>query len=94
MNSIRIMNIVIITFCLFLLIRKISIFCPFSVLRMNCLLIRPRWMWEERDVIGDIPLNALMIPGTHNSGSYIPKGSNVSFMIIANLDTVLLFNFL
>ena len=47
---------------------------------MNCLLIRPRWMWEERDVIGNIPLNNLMIPGTHNSGSYIPKGSNVSFL--------------
>ena len=37
-------------------------------------------MWEERDVIGNIPLNNLMIPGTHNSGSYIPKGSNVSFL--------------
>ena len=46
---------------------------------MNCLLIRPRWMWEEKDVIGNMPLNSLMIPGTHNSGSFIPKGSNVSF---------------
>ncbi len=48
---------------------------------MNCLLIRPRWMWEERDVIGNMPLNNIMIPGTHNSGSYIPKGSNVSFLL-------------
>ena len=46
---------------------------------MNCLQIRPRWMWEERDVIGNMPLNSLMIPGTHNSGSYIRKGSNVGF---------------
>jgi hypothetical protein len=50
----------------------------FSVLRMNCLLIRPRWMWEERDVIGNTPLHSLMLPGTHNSGSFIPKGSSVS----------------
>ena len=49
----------------------------FSVLRMNCLLIRPRWMWEERDVIGNTPLHSLMLPGTHNSGSFIPKGSSV-----------------
>ena len=57
----------------------------FRVLRMNCLLIRPRWMWEERDVIGNMPLNSLMIPGTHNSGSYIRKGSNVGFLIAISL---------
>merc|ERR1711997_887341 len=34
-----------------------------SVLKMNCLLIRPRWMWEEKDVIGNVPLHSLMIPG-------------------------------
>ena len=49
-----------------------------SVLKMNCLLIRPRWMWEEKDVIGNVPLHSLMIPGTHNSGSFIPRGSSVS----------------
>ena len=49
-----------------------------SVLKMNCLLIRPRWMWEEKDVIGNVPLHSLMIPGTHNSGSFIPRGSTVS----------------
>jgi len=27
-------------------------------------------MNEERDVIGDVPLSTLMIPGTHNSGAY------------------------
>ena len=47
------------------------------VLRMNCLLIRPRWMWEERNAIGNLPIHSLMIPGTHNSGSFIPKESNV-----------------
>lgn len=37
---------------------------------VNCLRIRPNWMWEERQSIGDLPLHALMIPGTHNSGAY------------------------
>ena len=27
-------------------------------------------MWEEREVIKDIPLHALMIPGSHNAGAY------------------------
>ena len=49
---------------------------------MNCLLIRPRWMWEERDVIGNVPLHSLMLPGTHNSGSFIPNGSRVRENII------------
>ena len=52
-----------------------------SVLRMNCLLIRPRWMWEERDIIGNTPLHSHMLPGTHNSGSFIPKGSAVSIQV-------------
>ncbi len=37
---------------------------------MNCLRIRPTWMNEEREVIGDVPLSTLMLPGTHNSGAY------------------------
>ena len=39
-------------------------------LKANCLKLRPRWMWRERGVIGDIPLHALMIPGSHNAGAY------------------------
>lgn len=32
--------------------------------------MRPNWMWDEREVINHIPIHALMIPGSHNSGSY------------------------
>ena len=39
-------------------------------LKANCLKLRPRWMWRERESIGDIPLHALMIPGSHNAGAY------------------------
>ena len=39
-------------------------------LKANCLKLRPRWMWRERGAIGDIPLHALMIPGSHNAGAY------------------------
>ena len=42
----------------------------FRILKLNCLRIRPTWMNEEREVIGDVPLSTLMIPGTHNSGAY------------------------
>ena len=45
-------------------------------LKANCLKLRPRWMWRERESIGDIPLHALMIPGSHNAGAY--KITNVS----------------
>ena len=27
-------------------------------------------MYEDRHVIGDMPLHSLMIPGTHNAGAY------------------------
>jgi len=30
----------------------------------------PRWMNEFKEVIGDIPLTSLMIPGSHDAGSY------------------------
>ena len=46
-------------------------------LKANCLKLRPRWMWRERGAIGDIPLHALMIPGSHNAGAY--KITDVSF---------------
>ena len=41
-----------------------------SVLAVDCIKSQPGWMWEMREYIGSIPLHALMIPGTHNSGSY------------------------
>jgi len=39
-------------------------------LKANCIRVRPQWMFEDRHIVGDIPLHALMIPGTHNSGAY------------------------
>jgi hypothetical protein len=35
-------------------------------------------MWNERETIGDMPLHAIMIPGSHNSGSY--RASDVSLL--------------
>ena len=46
------------------------LFCLSRILKLNCLRIRPTWMNEERDVIGDVPLSTLMLPGTHNAGAY------------------------
>ena len=39
-------------------------------MKANCIRVRPQWMYEDRHIVGDIPLHALMIPGTHNSGAY------------------------
>ena len=39
-------------------------------LKVNCIRLRPTWMFEDRNVIGDVPLHSLMIPGTHNAGAY------------------------
>lgn len=33
---------------------------------------KPRWMQDMKDIIGTRTLKELMIPGTHNSGSYEP----------------------
>jgi len=41
------------------------------VLKSNCLKTRPTWMRELKDTIGDIPLHSLMIPGTHDAGSWM-----------------------
>uniref|UniRef100_T1J6B6 Phosphatidylinositol-specific phospholipase C X domain-containing protein n=1 Tax=Strigamia maritima TaxID=126957 RepID=T1J6B6_STRMM len=40
------------------------------ILAENCAKIQPQWMWEARDIIGNFTLSEIMIPGTHNSGSY------------------------
>ena len=49
-----------------------SFFFPkkYRTLKANCIRVRPQWMYEDRHIVGDIPLHALMIPGTHNSGAY------------------------
>lgn len=40
------------------------------ILKSNCLRVRPFWMHELKEVIGELPVTSLMIPGTHNSGSW------------------------
>jgi len=41
------------------------------VLKSNTFRTRPHWMRELRNVIGDIPLTSLMIPGTHDAGAWM-----------------------
>ncbi|KAF8770592.1 PI-PLC X-box domain-containing protein like [Argiope bruennichi] len=36
----------------------------------SCIRARPRWMYEMKDIIGNRTLKDLMIPGTHNAGSF------------------------
>ncbi|XP_054717027.1 PI-PLC X domain-containing protein 1-like isoform X2 [Uloborus diversus] len=38
----------------------------------SCIRARPHWMNEMQDVIGNKTLKDLMLPGTHNAGSYEP----------------------
>ncbi|XP_035228828.1 PI-PLC X domain-containing protein 1-like [Stegodyphus dumicola] len=38
----------------------------------SCIRARPRWMQEMRHIIGNRTLKELMLPGTHNAGSYEP----------------------
>ncbi|KAG8235728.1 hypothetical protein J437_LFUL016363 [Ladona fulva] len=37
---------------------------------IDCLKIRPTWIWDHRADLGDMSLRSLFIPGTHNSGCY------------------------
>ncbi|CAL8117956.1 unnamed protein product [Orchesella dallaii] len=41
-----------------------------KVLKSNCLKLHPFWMAELGETIGDLPVTSLIIPGTHNSGSW------------------------
>jgi len=43
-----------------------------QVLQTNSLRLWPTWMNDMKKCIGDIPLHSLMIPGTHDSGSWRP----------------------
>jgi hypothetical protein len=60
------------------------------VLKSNCLQIYPTWMHDHKDVIGDSSLHALMIPGTHNSGSWKeyegPSSDTVFLRYLVNQD--------
>ena len=41
-----------------------------AVLAVDCLRTRPTWMRDHGDVLGDVAVADLLLPGTHNSGSY------------------------
>ncbi|XP_067140036.1 LOW QUALITY PROTEIN: PI-PLC X domain-containing protein 1-like [Centruroides vittatus] len=41
-----------------------------KITHLNCLKTRPRWMNLNQKYIRNLSLNELMIPGTHDSGSY------------------------
>ncbi|OXA59358.1 PI-PLC X domain-containing protein 1 [Folsomia candida] len=41
------------------------------VVKSNFLKVRPLWMRELKNIIGDIPLHSLMIPGSHDAGSWM-----------------------
>ncbi|CAG7834830.1 unnamed protein product [Allacma fusca] len=60
------------------------------VLLRNCLRIYPKWMKENRNIIGDMPLSSLIIPGTHNSGSWReyegPASDTVFYRYLINQD--------
>nr|XP_023026209.1 uncharacterized protein LOC111514202 [Leptinotarsa decemlineata] len=36
----------------------------------RCLAIQPTWMSDNRESIGDLKISSMLIPGTHNSGSF------------------------
>ena len=44
-----------------------------TLLHMDCLKIRPTWMWDHQQQLSSLSLWSLFIPGTHNSACY--KGS-------------------
>ncbi|KAG1657828.1 Heparan-alpha-glucosaminide N-acetyltransferase [Nymphon striatum] len=46
-----------------------------STVATNCLKTNPNWMNTSKAVIGDVYLRKVMIPGSHNSGSYSTKVS-------------------
>ncbi len=48
---------------------------------MNCFRTRPTWMNEEREVIGNVPLSTIMLPGTHNAGAFDTDDSVKRFLI-------------
>ncbi|XP_068234926.1 uncharacterized protein [Palaemon carinicauda] len=39
----------------------------------DCLASHPNWLWQNRDVLGSRSLRSLVIPGSHNSGSFSLK---------------------
>lgn len=47
-----------------------------DILAMTCYRIFPTWMNDIREVIGNLKINDLLIPGTHDSGSYRRRQSN------------------
>ncbi|KAG8177283.1 hypothetical protein JTE90_026730 [Oedothorax gibbosus] len=46
----------------------------------NCLRGRPKWMYESRGALSNLSLTDLMLPGTHNAGSYSADASAGTLM--------------
>lgn len=44
-----------------------------NIVKTQCLKAEPTWMNDMRSKIGDFRMRDLFIPGTHDSGSYIPN---------------------
>ncbi|XP_063609211.1 uncharacterized protein LOC134783317 isoform X4 [Penaeus indicus] len=42
----------------------------------QCLAAHPQWLWDNKDVLGSRSLRSLMLPGTHNAGSYSVKDTD------------------
>lgn len=41
-----------------------------DVVTASCLSTQPDWMWNEREILKQKPVTEVMIPGTHDAGSY------------------------
>ena len=33
-------------------------------------MLQPRWMWDNRELMENIPLGQVMVPGSHDAGAY------------------------
>jgi len=41
-----------------------------TIIAVNSLKLQPSWMWQNRELLGPVALRNLVLPGTHNAGSY------------------------
>ncbi|XP_066972494.1 uncharacterized protein [Macrobrachium rosenbergii] len=57
----------------------------------DCLASHPNWLWQNRDVLGSRSLRSLVIPGSHNSGSYSLKDEDdvVSAWVVCQDESII-----
>ncbi|XP_043235100.1 uncharacterized protein LOC122388258 isoform X1 [Amphibalanus amphitrite] len=55
------------------------------LLAKNCLKVLPAWMWQNREVLAPMSLDQMMIPGTHNSGTY-KRSRDIVFKLVTTQD--------